>query len=359
MKSKIPILVLIISFYSCQNKKEVIKPEIRNITESVYASGLLKSENQHDVFTKINGTILEIAVKEGESIVKDQVLFRIDNPTAKLQVDNAKLQAEASDYYENIQKLKDALNKIELAQKKLSNDSLLFIRQKKLFNNNIGTKVDYEQIELAYEKSKVSLNEAKVYYDNLKKEIDLLSKQTKNNLKIVESQEKDLIIKSDLDGVIYKVNVKEGEMASLMSPLAIIGGNDFIIELNIDEFDISKIKLGQKIIIRMDSYKADVYEATVSYIYPLMNSRTRSFTIEGKFTKKPKVLYPNLTLEANIITEEKNNVLTIPTSYLVKDSFVILENGTLQNVKIGLKDYNLTEIISGIDANSKLKKLEE
>jgi hypothetical protein len=48
-------------------------------------------------------------------------------------------------------------------------------------------------------------------------------------------------------------------------------------------------------------------------------------------------------------------VLTIPTNYLVNDSTVILENGTLQTLKIGLRDFNITEVISGIDKNTTIK----
>ncbi len=104
----------------------------------------------------------------------------------------------------------------------------------------------------------------------------------------------------------------------------------------------------------MDSYKSQTFEAAVSYIYLMMNERTRTFKVEAVFSKKPDVLYPNLTLEANIIVREKANVLTIPTPYLMTDSTVMLEDGKLAKVKIGLSDYNLTEIESGIDANTKI-----
>lgn len=104
----------------------------------------------------------------------------------------------------------------------------------------------------------------------------------------------------------------------------------------------------------MDSYKADVFEAVVSNIYPMMNSRTRSFKVEAEFTKKPDQLYPNLSLEANIIVQEKKDALTIPSSYLQKDSTVLLSNGNFKKVSLGLSDYKLTEILGGIDQTDKL-----
>ncbi len=105
----------------------------------------------------------------------------------------------------------------------------------------------------------------------------------------------------------------------------------------------------------MDSYKEQVFEAQVSFIYPMMNERTRTFKVEAVFSKKPEVLYPNLTLEANIVINEKKNVLTIPTSYLLNDSSVMLPDGTLKQVKIGLKDYTLSEVVSGLDKNTKIR----
>jgi hypothetical protein len=97
-----------------------------------------------------------------------------------------------------------------------------------------------------------------------------------------------------------------------------------------------------------------VFEAQVNYIYPMMNDRTRSFKVEAVFTTQPEILYPNLTLEGNIIIREKENALTIPTSYLLNDSSVLLENGKTKQVKIGLQDYRLTEILGGIDTETKI-----
>ncbi len=341
-------------FQSCKHGNESIAPEIKDITESVYASGIIKSKNQYEVFSKTTG-ILEITfVKEGMHIKKGDPLFQLDNKSSAFSVENARLASETSDFIVNAERLNDALNAIQLADKKRTNDSLLYIRQKNLWNTNIGTRIEVEQKELNFENSKVALAHAKVAYADLKRQMELASGQSKNNLKIAKSIEDDLIIRSMMDGVVYKINKEQGELVTNLSALAVIGAEDFIIELNIDEFDIVKIKTGQQIIIRMDSYKSQVFEAEVVSIYPLMNERTRTFKTEAVFTKKPNVLYPNLTLEANIVINSKQNALTIPRNYLINDSTVMLENGVMQKVKTGLMDYSLVEIISGITAASKI-----
>ncbi len=355
MKNSIVLFLLpTIFFFSCNNKKETISPEIKNITESVYASGIVLSQNQYEVFPKVNGIVGKIFVEEGESIKKGDPIFKIENPNSKLSSENARLTAAANDYSTNIEKLKDARNDIELAYKKMQNDSLLFTRQKKLWDQKIGSLIELEQKELNFQQSKVVLKQAEVTYGDLKRQLKLTSDQSKNNLKIAKSIEDDLMIRSAVDGVVYKINIEQGEMAGTNSSLAVIGEDNFILELNIDEFDIVKLRKNQKVIVRLDSYKSQVFEAIITAIYPMMNERTRTFKAEAVFTKKPEMLYPNLTLEANIIITEKQQVLTIPTSYLMNDSTVMLEDRTLQKVKIGLKDYNLTEIVEGISSESKI-----
>jgi len=347
-------LAIALLLFSCKNKKESISPEIKDISESVYASGIVKSKNQYEVFSKTNGILETIFIKEGMQIKKGDPLFKIENKNAKFNTDNARLSSNANDYLQNPAKLNDSKNAIQLAKKKLANDSLMLLRQKNLWEKNIGSKIELEQKQLNYENAKAAFAHAKASDDDLKRQLKLISDQSKNNLQIAESSESDLIIRSNVDGIVYKINKEKGELVTSLSAIAIIGQNEFIIELNIDEFDIVKMKIGQQVIVRMDSYKSQVFDATVSSIYPIMNERTRTFKAEAVFVKAPEKLFPNLTMEANIVIDIKKNALTIPRNYLVNDSTVILENGKPQIIKTGLMDYNLVEILSGIVSGSKI-----
>ncbi len=85
-----------------------------------------------------------------------------------------------------------------------------------------------------------------------------------------------------------------------------------------------------------------------------MNERTKTFMVEALFTKAPKILYPNLTVEANIVIQTKKNALTIPRNVLNNDNTVTKSNGDKVQVKTGLKDYNKVEILSGISASDEL-----
>lgn len=355
-------LILLFAFFylsGCGDDVETTTPKKANVVESVYASGVVKSENQYEVYTKSVGVVENIFVKEGTAVKKGTPIFQLNNTTSALSSENARLYSLANDYRVNKEKLAEAENSIALAQKKLKNDSLLYVRQQELWRQNIGTKVELEQKELNFENAKVNLKKAQVAYQDINRQLKLVSEQSKNNLLIARASENDLIIRSEVDGFVYKINAKKGELATSMASLAVIGQEDFIIDLNVDEFDIVKVKKGQKVIVRLDSYQDRVFEAEVRFIYPMMNERTRTFKVEAVFIKKPQVLYPNLTLEANIVINEKNNVLTIPSACLLNDTSVMLENGQIKTIQVGLKDFRMAEVLSGIDESTKVRMPEK
>jgi multidrug efflux pump subunit AcrA (membrane-fusion protein) len=77
-----------------------------------------------------------------------------------------------------------------------------------------------------------------------------------------------------------------------------------------------------------------------------MDARSRTFKIEAHFLQVPVKLYPNLTAEANIIIQTKENTITIPRSYLVDNDYVIVNNDEKKKVK--LSDYQKVEILEGL-----------
>src|SRR5690606_27283376 len=122
--------------------------------------------------------------------------------------------------------------------------------------------------------------------------------------------------------------------------------------LQVDEYDISKVKVGQIISVSMDSYKGQAFEAVVKKIYPIMDAQTKGFKVEGIFTTAPPQLFPNLSLEANIITEVREQALVIPRSYLIADSLVINESGDTLLVSVGIRNYQFAEILEGITSDT-------
>lgn len=342
---------------ACNRNQEVITPKTETITESVYASGIVKSKHQYQVSATINGLLEEVFVTEGQMVTMGQPLFKIKNTTVQLNTENAKLAAAFASPNNNVDKLNELKINAEVAKSKMLNDSVMWQRQKNLWQQNIGSKAELELKELNYKNSFSTYKTILLRYDDLKKQIDFNAQQANKNVAISQSLTNDYIIKSETTGKVFSLLKEKGELITPQTVLAVIGSADaFYIELQVDEYDIAKMKMGQKVILSLDSYKGKTFEATISKIIPIMNERSRSFTVEANFISQPETLFPNLNVEANILLQTKNRALTIPRNYLVKDSFVLLENEQLQKVVIGLKDYQKAEILSGIDANTKIVK---
>jgi len=110
------------------------------------------------------------------------------------------------------------------------------------------------------------------------------------------------------------------------------------------------------VLITLDSYKNEVFEAQINKISPIMNERSKTFLVEAKFIKSPAKLYPRMTFEANIILRTKEKGLLIPRNYLLADSIATLLNGDKKIVKTGLKDFQKIEILSGLSVKDEIIK---
>ena len=353
----IGFLLIIFFFISCGEEQEKINPVEENITESVYASGIVKSSDQYQVFSPVNGIIQRIFVTEGDSIKKGGSIIQVKNEQAQLNIEGAQLGVESASINANRDKLNELGANINFLKTKVQNDSILMERQRRLWDQQIGTRIELEQRELAYRNSIAAYDASISRYRDLQTQINLASEQSRNNLRLSKTVAGDFTIKSNMNGKVYSLFRNEGEMVNTQTPIAVIGGDgEFMLELQVDEYDIGKIVPGQKVLITMDSYKNEVFEAEVTRILPLMNERTRSFTVEAIFTKRPDALYPNLTTEANIILQTKEKAITIPRDYLINDSMVIMADGEKRKVVTGVMDFQKVEILSGLTTSDEIMK---
>lgn len=360
MTKLLPLLLIGLLLGACSEERETIRPSVETITESIYASGIIKSDHQYQVFATVNGIVEEVLVEDGDTVHKGQPLIVLSNTAQRLNKENAELAASYYDFNANQEKLNDAQQAISLSRDKMRNDSSLYFRQMSLWKQNVGTKVELEQRELVYENSRNSYQSAIVRYNDLKRQLAFQANQSKKNLLISQELENNYTLRSDLDGIVYSLNKEKGELVGPQTPIAVIGdANHFVLEMQVDEYDITQIRKGQKVIVSMDSYKDQVFEASVTRISPMMNERTKTFTVEARFVKQPAVLYPNISFEASIVLHTKEKALLIPRSFLRDDNTVVLSDGRKVKVTTGLKDYRKVEIISGLKPEDELITPEE
>lgn len=353
MKNSILSSVFILVLLSCGKKTESVKPTVGQITESVYASGNIKADEQYSVYPSVTGIIRYVGVEPGDSVHVGDTLFIVDNVSSRLNSESALTTLELTQ--ENAQKGSDKLQEMELAvnqaYEKYLLDSTLFVRQKNLWNQAIGSKMEFEQRELNFKNSRSLYESARARFGQVKTQLQSELRKASISYKLASKNENDFVLKSDLTGRVFDVLKDKNDMVTQQSALAVIGkSNAFIIELQVDEYDIGKILRGQRVIITMDSHQDELFEAIVDRINPIMNEKTRTFTVEAKFLNAPGNLYPNLTVEANIILRIKENALTIPRKFLEDSKYVYLEKEERREVKIGLSDYQKVEITEGLDS---------
>ncbi|MDZ4669126.1 MAG: efflux RND transporter periplasmic adaptor subunit [bacterium] len=352
---KIFFAILLLNLYSCKESVEKFKPTYASITESVYASGVVKSAKQYNVFAKASGSIETIYVKEGDMVKKGNPLISLSNEVSRYNMENAKLNAAYSDAQSNQDKLNEARQFEELQKSKMKLDSSMWARQQRLWDQNVGTKVELEQRELNYKNSKSGYQSARVRHEDLKKQIALGSNQSKNLLSISKKMESDFTIKSEIDGMVFSLQKEIGDMVTPQVAVALIGDpTKFILEMQVDEYDIFKVTIAQRVFVKMDSYKGKVFEAKINKISPVMNERSKTFLVEAAFIDQPSKLFPYITFEGNIEINTKQKALLIPRNLMLNDSTVKRANGELVQIKTGLMDAQFAEIISGLTENDEL-----
>lgn len=341
--------------YSCRSAQEKIYPVEGAVTESVYASGIIRTDGQYQAFAAVNGIIDSIFVEEGMVVSKGQVLMTIASDQQKLTVDNARLAARFASLPFNQQRIREMQRSVSLAADKLTNDSALFARQQRLWQQKIGTLVEFEQRRLQLRVSSAALLAAQRQLTDLRRKIALEAGQSHINLQISQAQQNQFRVVSRIDGIIFDVLRKKGESVSPQTPLAIVGNpGHYVLEMQVDEYDIARIFKGARVIITMDSYRGKVFEGRITKVYPIMNSQTRTFKVEAALIEGPSILYPNLTFEANIVTGFKKKAMLIPTRCLVNDSTVVRANGDQAVVKTGLRDFEMVEVLSGLSVSDEL-----
>jgi len=360
MKSWIvPYLFLVA--VSCSKQEEKTLAKERFLTESVYASATVQPDSLYQVFSAVSGILENVFVEEGDLVTKTNPLFEITNSTPKLNTQNARFALElARENYKGAAAILNSIkDEIEAAKLKYSNDSINYFRQRRLWQQRIGSEAQLEIKKLNYELASNQLRLLKSKYIRTEKELLTSVKQAQNNYLSASINTKDFTVTSKMQGKVYVVLKEPGEIVTSVQPLAAIGSaNQFVIVLLVDEVDIVKIAKNQRVLIQLEAYDQEVFEAVVAKIYPKKDERNQTFKVEATFTNPPEVLYPGLSGEANIVIATKENALTIPKSYLLENNKVKTDEGLIR-IEAGLQNMDFVEILSGIDANTHIYKPEK
>ena len=359
MNRKMFWVFIVMIFVACNNpsKQKRVKAKRTDITEYVYASAQVVPTNSYNSRPLISGIIKDIFVSEGDTVNKGQALFGIDaTPDLRSRLKNA---------YVDLKEAKDNLSgennrllrlELELQQVREQNqiDSINYSRRKKLWDQKIGSKNVLEQSLLVYRSSKSRLATLQSEYRLTKATLENRYDKAEIKVNTERTLLDDLIIRSEIDGVVFSINKEVGDIISPQEIFAEIGSHDdYLIELSIDEVDISKVEIGDTAIILLEAYPDTVFASTLVYISMVKDEMTQTFKVESIFTDKPDKLFVGLAGEANIVIERRKNTLVIPSEYIIDGNKVLTEKG-LVDIRIGVKSIDNVEILKGVDTSTVL-----
>ncbi len=351
------IIISLLLFNSCGKNDETTKPIRENITETVFASGVLVPENQYNLTAQSDGYLISLNFEEGDIVTTGDLLAIIDNKTYDINSHSANLllNIAKNNTSPNAPALKQIEANLKAAELKMKQDELQTERYKKLYETNSVSKLEYENMVLAYENSKANYLAIKENY-NLQKQLaeqQLINQQSQSEVNKVLQGNNEL--RAVVGGKVYTKIKELGDYVHRGEIIAIIGNpNNLYAKLSIDETSMSKIKLNQKVIIQLNTDKQSNFAGIISEIYPSFDKQTQSFYCKVVFTDSLNFLISGTQLQANIIIHEKDNILVIPRKFLDYGNNVTVKGKGKIKIETGFVSTEWVEIKRGIDENSTL-----
>lgn len=261
------------------------------IFESIKATGYIEvpPQNHAQVSTYIGGVVKSILVQEGDLVKKGQTVIILEHP------DFIKLQQEYI----------AGRNNLLFLEKE-------FQRQKELFENNAGTGKVFQEIESKYngEKGKVL---------SLENQLSMLSISTANLDKgqIAKTVE----LKSPIEGYIGHLNISLGAYAEPNKALFDVTDNrHLIVHLDIFEKDINKIRIGQKLSIRLPNQEGQYDQEIKGEIYLIgksVDNHTKTVSVRANIKNSSSNLIPGMFVNV-FISLSVNNSKTVPVDAVVR-----------------------------------------
>ncbi|MEI6264633.1 MAG: efflux RND transporter periplasmic adaptor subunit [Sphingobacteriia bacterium] len=378
------------------------KAQLRTITETVNASGKVYPEVEVKISPDVSGEIVELTVNEGDSVRKGQVLARIYADILNSQRDQVvagvnQQKAQVNNSTAQLGALKANLDQTETQ----------YNRQKKLLDEKVISRLEFEQAEQAYRSAKANYTAAMQGIKSAEAGVQSVQAQLNRANKDISRT----VITSPMDGVISLLAIKKGERVAGNSfnvgteMMRVADMRSIEVRVDVGENDIPKVKLGDTAIVEVDAYTSRKFKGLV---YKIANPNTGS-NLTGAASSAEVTNYkvhirllpesyadligkgksfpfrPGMTASADIQTKSRFNVLSVPLNAVTtrdsKDSssskssdkkettvqtdqvksvnadddiqevvFVLQKDNTVKKVKVrtAIQDLNNIEILGGL-----------
>lgn len=375
------VIALILIALIGGSKEEIIpvqteKVERRDITQTVAATGKINPEFQVVITPEVTGEIVSLPVKEGNHVKKGDLLIKIKADSYIAQKDRADANLQGA--------------KATLAMRKAELDKLTadYNRTKELHAKGLSSDSELETAKSSYLSSQASYEAAQANVSQmeaaLKESVEQLNKTA---------------IYSPMTGTITKLNVELGErvlgsgfsQGTDMMTVSDLGNIEASVD--VDENDVVLVSIGDTASIKVDAFGDRVFKGTVTEIGNSAISeglgtqeQVVNFDVKIKLTNPDDQLRPGMSCNADIQTETKHNVISVPIQSVtarnptelavnteeeevVKEEkkngfdqkklqeivFIVKNNkAKTVNVETGISDDNFIEVKTGLDTGQQV-----
>lgn len=228
--------------------------------------GIVESEEHIVIQPGIPGVVTSVNVTEGQRVSVGQILAETDNRAIR----------------DNIAQLQTNLNLAKTA----------FEKQERLWNQKIGSEMQFLQ--------------AKTQYESLQKSVSAANSQLDMTR-----------MKSPIHGIVDQVNIKTGGYAApgMDGAFHVVNNNNMKVVLKVADSYIGKVKTGDPVSVLLKDINKNV-EGKVSFVGKVVNPMTRTFIVEVAIPKNGEDLRPNMLANASINDERLKNVIVVPSNLI-------------------------------------------
>jgi len=290
-------IVFVVSLLKSGEKTYAVQAEEvkkNDITSIVTANGKLSPRTDVKISAYVPARIDQLPVKEGDLVLKRQLLVQLDDTEYRAAVNQAKAQ------------LNSAEANLEQAQ-------LVYDRQKGLFEKRLSSKEQYDLAATELKRAKALYQQAEANLDQAKY---AWSKTT---------------ISSPMDGMVTSLNAEVGEIVmigTMNNPgtviMAISDMSEIETEVEVDETDIAEVKLDQEVKVKIDAFPDTTFKGKVSEIGHTAlisglgtQDQVTNFLVKVVLLDKVPNLRPGMSASVDITTQHRDDILSVPIPAVV------------------------------------------
>ena len=340
------------------------------LVQTVVASGRVVSPQRVTVALQGSGRVLRVAVAEGQTVERGQLLIELDNSDARASLAQARAAvAQAQARIRQLRELSQPVAAQALAQ---AQATALLARKALARNRDLVTQgfisqaaLDDAQRAVAVADSQVASAQAQAITNTPSGSDAALARaalaqavagQLLASVRLAQGQ-----VLAPSSGVLISRTVEVGDIVQPGEALMVLAatGPDQAVQVlvQIDEKNLSKIALGQKALGSADAFASQRFDAVVAFINPGVDAARGSVEVKLNVTQPPAYLRQDMTVSIDIETARRTATVVVPTSTL-EDAATDLpwvlvvrdQRAVKQFVTLGLRGDTRVELLSGIAA---------